>query len=71
MKRPIDNNKIPTILDRDDSEGGPKIVKTYRVDPHVFKVAESRCQKTHGCGVSSLVQDLLVAYFNIKPDDHA
>lgn len=69
MSKKIVQSKIPPILNIDENEGDPKVVKTYRINQQVFNVAESRCQKTHGCGVSSIIDDLLIAYFNIKTTD--
>lgn len=68
-KTPINNDKLPTILDRDDNESGPKEVKTYRIHPRILKIADERCRKTHGCAASSIIEDLFIAYFNIKPNE--
>lgn len=69
MSKKIDQNKVPAILKVDESEGDPKVVKTYRINQQVFDIAEDRCKKAHNCGVSSIIDDLLIAYFNIKTTD--
>lgn len=63
MKGKIDNRKIVVTNHKD---GQPKEVKTCRVNPNVWDAADQLCKEQHNCGVSSIVEQLILSYFGLN-----
>lgn len=63
-------SKLPTKQLHVTDKSGAKVVKTYRIDPLKWEEAENKCQAQHGCGVASIVEDLIISYFGLKKSTH-
>jgi hypothetical protein len=52
-------------IDIQKSEG-PKVVKTYRIDPTVFAEAEAKCKQVYSLTIASFIEHLLKSHFDLK-----
>ena len=62
MKGKIDSKKL-SINKIDDNQ--PRPVKTARVRQAVWDAADELAKELHDCGVSSLIEPLIVSYFGL------
>jgi len=61
MKGRIHSKKLTIGKSNDE----PREVKTCRVAPAIWAAADELCEEQHECGVSSIIEQLIVSYFGL------